>query len=44
MDEMEHKRRNEEAFRTQQERVQRQTAGENARESRNEDGVIADEI
>lgn len=44
MDEMEHKRRSEEAFRQQQERIQRQTAGENARESRNENGVIENEI
>jgi len=44
MDEMEHKRRSEEAFRQQQERIQCQTAGENARESHNENGVIEDEI
>jgi len=44
IDEMEGRRRDEEAFRQQQERMQRQMAGEHAREAKNEQGLIEDEI
>lgn len=44
MDDMEQKRRDEEAFKMQQERIQRKLQGENAQITANDNNQIADEI
>jgi hypothetical protein len=44
MDDMEQKRRDEEAFKMQQERIQRKLQGENAQITASDNNQIADEI
>lgn len=44
MDDMEQKRRDEESFKMQQERIQRKLQGENAQITANDNNQIADEI